>query len=272
MKICVVLNSVISDEYLDMAHDMFRPSYEEVLRPDTEVFTRGPKQGWLPGNPLDMDNPYFVLLNDREIIEACLEAEKEGADAVWVNCFGDPGVKQARHVLNVPVVGPAEASLHFACQLGRRIAVISANMPGQFDQVHETVRLHGLEGRLSPNGIRLDREPFPEFWAKAMEDPNMAVQGLVEVAKECIADGADVIVIGCCGTGPVCSAVGLNKITVEGHDIPIVDPVMVAAKTAEMQVDIRKGTGLPIPSRARNYALPSKEDWARVRANFGLPS
>jgi len=47
---------------------------------------------------------------------------------------------------------------------------------------------------------------------------------------------------------------------------------MVAMKTAEMAVDIKKGAGLPIPSRTRNYVLPSKEDWARVRSNFGLPA
>jgi len=47
---------------------------------------------------------------------------------------------------------------------------------------------------------------------------------------------------------------------------------MVAMKTAEMAVDIKRGSGLPIPSRARNYVLPSKEDWARVRSAFGLPT
>jgi tetrahydromethanopterin S-methyltransferase subunit H len=65
---------------------------------------------------------------------------------------------------------------------------------------------------------------------------------------------------------------GFNKITVDGQVVPIVDSVMVAMKTAEMAVDIKKGTGLPIPSRTRNHVLPSKEDWVRVRSNFGLPA
>jgi allantoin racemase len=92
------------------------------------------------------------------------------------------------------------------------------------------------------------------------------------VAKECVADGADVIVIGCAGTSLFCSMVGFNQITIDGQVVPIIDSVMAAVKTAEMAVDIKKGVGLPMPSRTRNYVLPSKEDWARVRANFGLPA
>jgi hypothetical protein len=78
-------------------------------------------------------------------------------------------------------------------------------------------------------------------------------------------------VLGCAGTSLLCSMVGFNQISVDGQVVPILDPVMVAMKTAEMAVDIKKGTGLPIPSRTSNYVLPSKEDWARVRSSFGLP-
>jgi len=272
MRLCVVQIGMIPDEFMEMSLGWIRPSFEKVLRPDTEVVVKCPKNGWRGEDPQDMDNPYFVLLNERALIEAYLEAEKEGFDAVWVNCFGDPGVKQARHVVGIPVIGPAEATLHFACQLGRRFAVIGANMPGQFDQMSETVRYHGLESRLSPNGIRLDKEPFVEIWPKAQENPRLAADSVTEVAKECVASGADVIVVGCCALGPMCGAAGVNKITVDGRDIPVLDPTMVAAKIAEMQADIRKATGLPIPSRARNLALPSADDWKRVRSAFGLPA
>ncbi len=50
----------------------------------------------------------------------------------------------------------------------------------------------------------------------------------------------------------------------------MLDPTMVAAKMAETAADIRNGTGLPIPARTRNQVLPSAEDWARIRARFGL--
>ncbi|MBM4463488.1 MAG: hypothetical protein FJ012_09200 [Chloroflexi bacterium] len=272
MKLCMIQASQLPEEFRDMAFGILKPSFEKVLRPDTKVILKGLKSGLMGDNYLDFDNPYFSLLNKRGIVEAVIEAEKEGFDAAWVNCFGDPGVAEARHAVNMPVFGPAESSMLFACQLGRKFAIITANMPNQVPQVEEQVRLHRLEGRLIPNGVRLDKDPFPEAFPRYIQDPKVAAESTEAVARECVADGADVIIIGCCGTGPLCSMAGFNKITVRGQDVPILDPVMVVAKTAEMAVDIRKGVGLPIPSRVGGRAIPSKEDMARVRSAFGLPA
>ncbi len=272
MKLCVVQITDTPEEFLGPSLDMLKPCFDKVLRPDTEVVLKGAKGGLKGDNPLDFDNPYFAFMNERALIEAMLEAEKEGCDAVWVNCFGDPGVKQARSVVGIPVFGPAEATMHFACQLGRKFAIIAANMPGQIAQMEAQVRQHGLQDRLIPNGVRLDKHPFAESWQKSLRDPQFGADCVAEVARECVADGADVIVIGCCGTGPVCSRAGLNQIAIGERRVPILDPVMVVAKTAEMAVDIQKGTGLPIPARTGNCALPSREDWARVRSVFGLPA
>ena len=272
MKLCVVQITDVPEEFIDASLAMLKPSVDKVLRPDTEVALKG-STGGLPGdNPVDFDNPYFSFLSEWAIVEAIVQAEKEGFDAALVGCFGDPGVREARSVVGIPVIGPCEATLHFACQLGRKFAIITANMPGQIAQMEEQVRQHGLEGRLAPNGVRMDKEPFAEAWGKGVKNPKLAADSIAEVARECVADGADVVIVGCCGMGPLCSMAGFNKITVGGQDVPILDPVMVAAKTAEMAVDIRKGTGLPIPSRLRKQALPSKEDLARVRSVFGLPT
>ena len=272
MKLCMIQISELPEEFRDAALDILKLSFDKVLRPDTEVVLKGLKGGLTGDNYLDFDNPYFSLLNKRAIVEAVIEAEKEGFDAAWVNCFGDPGVAEARHVVSMPVFGAAESTMLFACQLGRKFAIVTANMPNQIAQVEEQVRLHGLEDRLITNGVRLDKEPFPEAFPKYMQDPKVAADSIAKVARECVADGADVVIIGCCGTGPMCSMAGFNKITVSGQDVPVLDPVMVVAKTTEMAVDIKKGVGLPIPSRVRGRAVPSKEDVARVRSIFRLPT
>jgi len=271
MRLCLIQASDVPDEFYQAAFDMYKNSFETVLQPTTEVVFKGSKGALTGDSYLDFDNPYFSLLNKRAVVEAVIEAEREGFDAAWVNCFGDPGVKEARHVVNIPVFGPAESTMLFACQLGRKLAIITANMPNQIAQVEEQVRYHGLEGRLITNGVRMDKESFEKFFPKCLENPQLAAQNIAEVALECVADGADVIIVGCCGTGPLCSLAGFNKITVDGQDVPVLNPTMVVAKSAEMAVDIKKGTGLPIPSRARGQALPLTEDFARVRAVFGLP-
>lgn len=271
MKICLVHITEMPQEFHDIWFGMVQHSFHKALRPDTEVVLKPIKQGLKGDNVLDFDNPYFALMDKREIVEAFIEADKEDFDAACIHCFGDPGVREARAVVGIPIFGPAESSMHFACQLGRRFAVIGTNMPGQLAQLEEQVREHGLGDRLIPNGIRFDKEPFAKVWEKWLGNPQSAADAVADVARECVADGADVVVLGCAGTSLLCSMAGFNQISVDGQVVPILDPVMVAMKTAEMAVDIKKGTGLPIPSRTRNYVLPSKEDWARVRSAFGLP-
>ena len=107
---------------------------------------------------------------------------------------------------------------------------------------------------------------------KGLQNPNLVADIIAEGARECVADGADVVIIGCCGLGPLCTLAGFNKITVGGQEVPVLNAVTIVAKTTEMAVDIKKGTGLPIPSRIRGQALPSKGDLARVRAVYCLPA
>jgi Asp/Glu/hydantoin racemase len=43
-----------------------------------------------------------------EMIEKIVQAEKEGVDAVIVDCTSDVGVKEARQIVRIPVIGPGE--------------------------------------------------------------------------------------------------------------------------------------------------------------------
>ena len=270
MRLALVHITELPEEFAQGWLGLVRASFDGVLRPDTEVVLRPIERGLKGDNVLDFDNPYFALLDRREIIEAFIGADREGFDAGVVHCFGDPGIREARAVVEMPLFGPAESAMHFACQIGRQFAVIGTNMPGQLQQLSEQVRQHGLEQRLIPDGIRFDDEPFAEVFPKWMANPQLCADSVARVAERCVADGADVIVLGCAGTCALCSKVGFNKLEVGAQAVPIVDSVMVATKMAEMAVDVRKGTGLPIPSRRGNYVLPGQEDWRRVRSAFGL--
>jgi hypothetical protein len=59
---------------------------------------------------------------------AALDALAEhvaGCDAVYLACFGDPGLAALREISPVPVVGMAEASCLEACNRGRRFAIVT---------------------------------------------------------------------------------------------------------------------------------------------------
>lgn len=264
MKICLVTVAQSVPGFEDIWFSVIQKGFSKVLRPDTEVAQKALKVGL--SDPKDFVNPYFSHLNARSILEAVIEAEREGFDAVVVGCFGDTGVKEARAVVDIPVIGPAESTMLLACQMGRKFAIITANLPGLVPQHEGQVREHGLWDRLIPNGIRPDIHAFEDTWTKSFGDPQFAADGVAELAEELAADGADVIVIGCCGIGPFCSAAGLHKVTIDNRDIPILDAQLISLKTAEMAVDLREGVGLPFTSLPR----PTGEDVKRVRDIFGL--
>ena len=272
MKLALVHITELPEEFIEGWFGAVQTSFGKVLRSDTEVALKPIKHGLKGDNVLDFDNPYYALMDKKEIIEAFIEADKEGFDAGSVHCFGDPGIKEARAVVKMPLFGPAESSMHFACHLGSRFAIVGTTMPGQLEQLSAQVRQHGLENRLIPNGIRFDKEPFVQVFDKWLANPQQCADSVAEVAEGCVADGADVIVLGCAAASMFCSMVGFNKLSIGGQEVPIIDSVMVAMKMAEMAVDIKNATGLPIPSRTRNYVLPSDEDWTRVRDSFGLPT
>lgn len=264
MKISLVSVAQSVPGFENLWFDILRNSFSKALRPDTEVVQKTLKIGL--ADPKDFVNHYYSLLNSASIVESIIEAEHEGCAAAVVGCFGDTGVREARAVVDIPVIGPAEATMLLACQMGRKFGIICANLPGLVADHEEQVRYHGLYDRLIPNGIRPDIHKFEDTWSKSFADPKFAADGVTEMAKEMIADGADVIIIGCCGIGPFCSLAGLHSIKAGDRNIPILDAQLIALKTAEMAADIRTSIGMPFNSLPR----PSAEDFDRVRDRFGL--
>ena len=248
----------------DVWFGVIQKGFSKVLRPDTEVVQKPLKVGL--GNPTDYTNAYYTHLNRASIVEAFIEAEKEGYDAAVVGCFDDWGIEEAGAVVDIPLIGPGASSMLLACLMGRKFAVIVANMPGIVGHIEDQIRACGLEDRLIPGGVVNDIHEFNETWTKGFTDPQFVADGVTELSRELVARGADVIVVGCCGIGPFCSAAGLHKLTVGDREIPILDAQMVSLKAAEMAVDLRKGTGMPFTSQPR----PAAEDVKRVRDIFGL--
>ncbi len=113
-----------------------------------------------------------------------------GCDAVYLACFGDPGLAALREISPVPVVGMAEASCLEACNRGRSFAIVTGGALWG-PMLTEFVAWLGLAERLAavrtiaPTGDRIARDPEA---------------ALAELAAACTAcarqDGADVAILG----------------------------------------------------------------------------
>ncbi|MBY0296824.1 MAG: aspartate/glutamate racemase family protein, partial [Methylobacterium sp.] len=98
---------------------------------------------------------------------AALDALAEhvaGCDAVYLACFGDPGLLALKEVSPVPVVGMAEGALHLACLRGRRVGVVTGGALWK-PMLEEFAAAQGLAGRLAgirtiaPTGGEIARDP-----------------------------------------------------------------------------------------------------------------
>ena len=113
----------------------------------------------------------------------------EGSDAVYLACFGDPGLAALKELSPVPVVGMAEASCLIACTLGQRFAIVTGGERWG-PMLREFVAGQGLSDRFA--GVRT----IAPTGAAIARDPDSALGSLAEQCKACAADGADVVVLG----------------------------------------------------------------------------
>ena len=166
----------------------------KVARPGVEVHFQGVPQGAYGGNtPADaVIYPYFMSLHVQHILDNALLAEAEGYDVFAVGSVQDPGLEEARSVLDIPVVGYGEAAMHFACLLGSRFVVLAFR--DGFDQMLDLrIQRLGLASRALPT--MLMDATFDQVGA-AQTDPAQLVSRFQDVARRAIAQGAEAIIPG----------------------------------------------------------------------------
>jgi allantoin racemase len=171
-------------------------------------------------------SPYFYGITPAEIqlvapafIDAYRRAENEGYDAVVPLGMLDLGVDGGRSAVDIPVVGPMEASLHIAALLGDRFGLIiyHENLLA-FNRA--IVRRYGMEERIVDFGVcGFD---LPDIAAHHDE----VVENFVNEARRLVRQGAEVIIpmgISQCPVhiSPKWLQEQLNVPVVEGFGAPI---------------------------------------------------
>ena len=68
--------------------------------------------------------PYDYVLGDLTILEAGLNAQEEGFDAVCIDTMSDSGVAALRAILDIPVIGPGRATFLTAMLLGDKFGML----------------------------------------------------------------------------------------------------------------------------------------------------
>jgi allantoin racemase len=190
MKILNVL-PITSDIWTDEM-DKYVTKY---LLPDTKTVVKILRHG-----PASIEGEYDEVLAMPEIVFLCKEAEKEGFDGVFVNCFGDPGVRAAREAVNIPVFGGFEPAVFYALGISDKIGIVTV-LPEVVSMLRGLVRREGLESRIP--SLRYVNIPVLD-----LSGLDKLVAALIAESKRAIdEDGAGTIVLGCTGMVGVKEAV-----------------------------------------------------------------
>lgn len=200
--------------------------YSAGARRDTRISTVLLERG-----PASIESAYEEMLAAPGVLAQILEAEREGMDAVISNCMADPGVAAGREIASIPVIGPAEASMHLAAMLGERFSVVTV-LERLIPALRRCAHASGLSQQLA--SVRAVNIPVLE-----LTDRTRAATALVHEAIRAVQDdGAHVIVLGCTGMAGLAGAVQQGLAQAGINDVPVVDPAMAALKIAEALVDM----------------------------------
>lgn len=174
--------------------------------------------------PISIESSIEAYMSVGGILKKLVAVQNE-YDAAVIGCAGDPGLVPARELVNIPVIGPLEASLHVASMLGETFSVI----PSIFPAILRQLRNYGMERKLASVGA-ID---FPVL--EMANNKEEVVKAFLRDAKRAVeSDKASCIVLGCMTVAFLL----VDEIVKDKIDVPIINPAKVSIKVAEMFISL----------------------------------
>jgi len=186
-----------------------------------------------------------------EIVRHALRAENEGYDAVLIACFHDPGIREARELVRIPVVGVGEASLHLGAMLSAGGFSVLVGRRKWIAQMSENARALGLESKIRSWRVL-------GLGVHDMRDERRTRAAVLREARVAIEeDSAESICLGCTGMKDHAGSVQ------EELGVPVIDPFLVGVKVAELRAALWKRFGIS-HSKIGGYETPPRSELERV--------
>ena len=199
-----------------------RRDMEKYLMDTTEVIHRQIQAG-----PLTIECEYDEAYSAPQVVSlAVAEAEKQEVQGVFVNCFGDPGVRAVREKVKAPVFGGFEPAIYLGLGLGDTLGIVTV-LKNVVPMIRGAIARAGLERRVT--SIRTLDMPVIELQDREKLMANLFAQCKAAIEQ----DGVSVLVMGCTGIVGVTDEM-TARLRAEGYDVPVLEAGQCAVTLAEL--------------------------------------
>lgn len=243
--------------------DVLERTIAPALSRDTTIEHRYPKHS---GN--FTRSLYAEHLNSVLMMDEAMRAERDGFDGVFFGCWNDP-LWEAREILSIPVASVGEQSMLAALAIGQRFAIVTVSGKTAV-AIERDLLLYGLRERAIVRPVRsITPESDAALLLSAVSGAHDEIVSRVDaVARTCIADGADVILVGCAYYGPLLRRAGHTHVS--GTRVPVVDSTTVAIKYLEAMVGVAHATGV-VKTGGASFRSPERAPILRARSALAFP-
>ncbi len=207
--------------------------------------------------PADMDYFYPKHFVEASLLEAIEKSEEDGYDAVICGCCYDPAVLTARELVNIPVIGPMEASINLLSYYGRTAVIVTDHVKAG-SLMKDYVKIYGASERI------LGFDVINWYVKDMVNDTASVAQDVVtQTAKSIERTGAEAVILNC-----TIIAAAYQKYLMMGGTpapFPILNPNLMALTMAEAVGRLKQKGAYQI-SRLAYYAQPHDVHFRDVTA------
>ena len=175
---------------------VLREILDKVRDPDTEIHVAGITDIGGVGDQYR----YLEYLETGEVLKNVHRAVREGFDAFLIGNIADPGLREAREIANIPVLGLCESAMHMACMMGANFSFVTINEKFT-PRIVENVDRYGLRARFAgANRMAIERITDlgpgfdnPEAQARILAQFNAAARKNTEAGAEVVIAAGGVV-------------------------------------------------------------------------------
>jgi len=212
----------------------------------------------LEAGPASIESEFDEALAIPDTIRLAIEAERAGADAIVIDCMGDPGLASCREAVTIPVLGPCQTAVHAAAMLGHRFSFVTVldRLRPMLDHI---VGGYGLTGSYA--AFEAINVPVLDLFHDTEKLGRALGEKAIKTVRE---DHAGAIVLGCTGFMGLAEVIRQNLLDAD-LDVPVIDAIPLTIRTADALV--RCGLShskhiYPKPGQKKIVGFPIPDIWA----------